>query len=370
MATLAVGLVLVIAASILSFSVAKSGIMEQKISANERRAREAAYAAEAALDYGVAWASRNRLPVGGWTAEPSPSSFEYFDFAGTTPSVSTDPDPGDGVAEGDLFSTNLRFRRDTGNPEFVQVIATAVSADGVSARMSQYVRPQYLVETHHPPLVVDGCIYNFGRGPHLWPAATGATSLASTHNPINDVFCLSVPASELELHDGILTTGYLTAGALWETAFNLPKEAVQALSAAEAYATTHDSDSDGNPDMNPADRTFYWVDSVADGTWSDSLGSATHPVVLVFAEAAGCPSLASGVVIYGVVYFEVPAPECDLSGWGGGIEIYGSLFFEGHASGLASAVTLADFSTLGGGSLHGLLPPLRAPQIVGSWKDF
>ena len=67
-ATLIVVMVLAIVMAVVSMTTARTGLMEQKIVGNDLRAREAQEAAEAGLEYGVAWAGKKgtlayRLPI-------------------------------------------------------------------------------------------------------------------------------------------------------------------------------------------------------------------------------------------------------------------------------------------------------------------
>ena len=61
-ATLIVVMVLAIVMAVVSMTTARTGLMEQKIVGNDLRAREAQEAAEAGLEYGVAWAGKNKVP--------------------------------------------------------------------------------------------------------------------------------------------------------------------------------------------------------------------------------------------------------------------------------------------------------------------
>lgn len=76
-------------------------------------------------------------------------------------------------------------------------------------------------------------------------------------------------------------------------------------------------------------RTIYWVDSPAD--WTQSLGSAQTPVLLVFSSqacASRCPRIASGVQIHGTVLVDAGCNDDKLRGWQAGT-IDGLLAIEG-----------------------------------------
>jgi Tfp pilus assembly protein PilX len=83
-------------------------------------------------------------------------------------------------------------------------------------------------------------------------------------------------------------------------------------------------------------RSIYWVDSAA--TWTQSLGLADAPVLLVFsAMACGqrCPSLASGVQIFGTVVLQTQCQDEKARGWRAG-RIEGQLVVESGLQDLQS----------------------------------
>lgn len=67
-ATLMFAVVLLIALTVITFLSARTLITEQAISANEYRSKEASYAAEAALEYGIAWLAANNPSFVSWNA--------------------------------------------------------------------------------------------------------------------------------------------------------------------------------------------------------------------------------------------------------------------------------------------------------------
>ena len=66
-------------------------------------------------------------------------------------------------------------------------------------------------------------------------------------------------------------------------------------------------------------RTIYWVDNPSD--WTQNLGSADAPVLLVFSSQAcalRCPRIASGVHIHGTVYADAGCDDEKMRGWQAG----------------------------------------------------
>ncbi len=66
LATLMFTVVLLVSLTIMSFLGARTLMTEQAISANENRSREIEYAAEAALEYGIAWLNRHAPDFATW----------------------------------------------------------------------------------------------------------------------------------------------------------------------------------------------------------------------------------------------------------------------------------------------------------------
>lgn len=69
MATLMFSVVLLVALTIITFTSARTLLAERAISSNEYRGKEAAYAAEAALEYGLAWLADSAPEFADWDAD-------------------------------------------------------------------------------------------------------------------------------------------------------------------------------------------------------------------------------------------------------------------------------------------------------------
>ena len=75
-------------------------------------------------------------------------------------------------------------------------------------------------------------------------------------------------------------------------------------------------------------RSIYWIDSPAD--WTQSLGSAAHPVLLVFSSlacAGRCPRLSADSRIWGTVYLDAGCDDEKMRGWQAG-QVQGQLVVE------------------------------------------
>lgn len=84
----------------------------------------------------------------------------------------------------------------------------------------------------------------------------------------------------------------------WRTQFgNTTPAQLKAISAAQLQ--------NGLTSLSQPSRSVYWIDSPL--TWSQSLGTPSAPVVLVFSDiacAVQCPQIASQAAITGLVYFQ------------------------------------------------------------------
>ncbi|WP_417595609.1 pilus assembly PilX family protein [Oceanospirillum sp.] len=74
LATLMFTVVLLVSLTIMAFLSARTLLMEQAVSANENRSREIEYAAEAALEYGIAWLNRYAPDFATWNDLTAPDS--------------------------------------------------------------------------------------------------------------------------------------------------------------------------------------------------------------------------------------------------------------------------------------------------------
>lgn len=97
--------------------------------------------------------------------------------------------------------------------------------------------------------------------------------------------------------------------AAWRSVFgNITPAQLQAWSQAQAAHGLHTR-------SQPA-RSIYWVDTPDD--WTQNLGSASAPVLLVFSDkacAVRCPRIAPGTQIYGTVYADAGCDDEKMRGW-------------------------------------------------------
>lgn len=124
-ATLLVVLVLLVGMTTMTLTVSRSGILEQQLSGNDRRAQEAQKASEAALEYALAAA----IP---WSTETV--------ICGTAANCPVLPTGLTG-SDGGVFVLAIQYARHPSTPQFIKVTATATQSDNNSlASSSCYVK--------------------------------------------------------------------------------------------------------------------------------------------------------------------------------------------------------------------------------------
>ena len=348
-ATLFLSLIILLSITVIAFIGGKSARMEQMISANEYRSIEAFHAAEAGLEYGMAWLVGNKPTWLSGTCD------------GTAAKTLTQLAPNLLAGNGDTYTQTVTYCRWDATKAFVRLQSTAMATQDttVTATVQQYVRPNTILDPGYvlnsPPIVVNGCVNGITGNPDVYPGAVGNIGLATSH--ANTGGCIDT--GHLDLNGGtVLDNAFNTTA--WDYIFgSVSKAQFQALAHAEEVA-------EAAGQIARSDRYYFWI--TATNNWHENLGSPTHPVVLAFATASNCPKTNGGVNIYGVVYYE--DSSCGNQGWGGA-DIFGTASFEGNLTKFTANADVNKFSLAGGGGeMDDFLPYVGAPRILGTWKDF
>lgn len=154
--------------------------------------------------------------------------------------------------------------------------------------------------------------------------------------------CLALTPSSLPAGGGLDSPALATSRspckrAAWRSVFgSSTPDQVRAWSQAQERQGLHS--------QSTPPRSIYWIDSPSD--WTQSLGSADAPVLLVFSSlacAVRCPRLAGSVVIVGTVYLDAGCDDEKMRDWQAGA-VQGQLVIEaglpqltGHARVWATA---------------------------------
>lgn len=144
------------------------------------------------------------------------------------------------------------------------------------------------------------------------------------------------------------------------------------LSAEHIRAWSLAQEQQGLHALSQPPRSIYWVDSPA--PWTQSVGSAQSPVLLVFSAAActpSCPQISTGARIHGTVVLDTQCQETQVKGWPAG-QIHGQLLINSAWPGAPtpSPVTAQPYAR----NAYKLLWPTgidaRQVQLIsGSWSE-
>jgi len=350
-ATLLTAVMLMIGTTVITFSVARTGMMEARMANNEYRAKEVHEAAEAGLEYGFSWLADN---TASWAETQS----------GIETATPDNPAPAISAGNGDTYNAVVIFSRDPTYKYFVQVTSVATSATdaSITATLSQYVSQDsgpLNPSTDVLPFIINGCLNGVNGNPSIFPegfeggagAGPFGVDIATSQNSIESgSACIELGG--LGLNGGSLEYNEFS-GSAWDRMFSKTRVEIQALADAEVAASVPD-----------AERQYIWVTD--SGNFNDSWGSPSNPAILIFAPEAACPKMNGGAVIYGIVFIDSGCPGAN--GWGG-LEIYGSVVVNGDMNNLNANPEFYDWSEVdGGGDLA--FPPDSAPKIIGTWSDF
>ena len=367
MVVIVLSLILLVAVSMLLVSSGKTSVMEQLISSNEFRALEASQAADAGLEYGLAW-YRNNTPD--WTLiasflVPTYCDNTSFDQEAHLPSAAPDVP----TASGDVYQLNVYFCRNSSDRRVLKVMSVAKSQVDSSVTKTVGVYTQPVSDLLSPyfsgaPLVVDGCVSGVGGTPQLHPSAPGAVVYETSQSIVDATMgdCVRDGATlfdgtneNLQLNGGIVKQDAFTPGDTWNYVFRQTKAEMKAISVSEELAGTA-----------LADRNVLYFENYPSATWNDSLGSETHPVVLIFTGTNNCPKINGLVKLYGVLYID---GNCDAGqGWGQA-NIFGSVVINGNANHLTANSEFFDWR-LNSVTDVPRYPQQEAAKLMGTWADF
>lgn len=130
-ATLSIIIVMIIALTTITLTSARSSKSEQMIASNDVRAQEVQAAAEAGLEFAIAWASQNSIP---WTGFSDLQVNCGRDLG--CPTLPSNLAGNDGGA----FTLSITYQRRANSPNFIKVTAIATQIENnASASNSCYI---------------------------------------------------------------------------------------------------------------------------------------------------------------------------------------------------------------------------------------
>jgi Tfp pilus assembly protein PilX len=385
-ATLIVVMILLFGMTIISLTASRSGLMEQKITGNDIRAREAQEAAEAGLEYGVSWAGKNIIG----TNITCPG-------AAGCPGLQTIT----GSSSGETYSiSSLVF---TLSPPYVKVTATAQATDtSITATSESYVSQvsNNLFNTNAsspPPWIMAGCLQS---APSNNVYLLGATDTVVTDGTSINASCLPLTSLIVSTwadsnnsnsfdagEQGANTSAYnkvTFTGSAWDFLFQmtLADAKTQATNANHVYAGAIPCGATSSPaiyvinNAGPIDSADMTGSCSGTGLDNNTIGAPGKPILLIIPSASGCPSFAGGVggiTIYGIVYYESTTACATVGNGWGGAKIHGSVMWEGSVNTINAN---SNFVEINYGSSGWILDNafqmgvFNANRLSGTWNDF
>ena len=370
-ATLIVALILLVAMTIVTIFAARSAVMEQKIYANELRAKQAFEAAEAGLEFGIAYL----LTTGGADKDDNTviDTIPGFTFADTGSEYQV------------IFTDNSAGK-------FIDILVTSTGLsddDSARALIAQRVAIiPAIPEVPGNPLISKGAVSINGAAEIINPegnatiwtgdpsvtfsGASGKTQIPDPSDPTQlidssdsnglgpDVIAADTQLSSMtdaeffEAFMGTDTNSYKNAGSVREVPAGDAGNAYNGSPAGIDLAREEILWVDGSPNLG-GNVTVGCTITVTGGNVCPSAN--TKPVVLVIDGTL----LGNGTVkVYGLVYI-----TGDFDG-SGNLEVTGAVIMEGDVTGTGSLNVTYDSSVLqDAGKI-----PLSAGSLAGSWHDF
>jgi hypothetical protein len=341
-ATLLVALVLMMALTIVTLSVARTQLVEQRIANNHHWHTRLFLLADSGLARGSQRLEQSLYRLD-WRSDPGRNGeISRVLLAEATADI----------------NTQLLFERKDPSTAFILVQATSGRTDGsgLQARVSQFVRPLSVLSPlgeSAPPLVINGCLDRLTATLDVRPFNADRDQAGDAVWLDSDLQC--PPMSGIDTHRGSVTERAF-GDDLWPAMFSVDRDTFFAM--AEAQATL------------PAQERTYRVAEDGDliaGRWAQSTGTPEHPVALYFPAEAGCPRFAPGVRIYGVVFIDADCSEPVASQT---FELHGSLMVDGNLNAAGALLRLNHIQVADARATRLRFPVLRSVAVPGSWSDF
>jgi hypothetical protein len=340
-ATLLITLVLTMSITIVTLAVARTQLVEQRISNNENWNTRLSLQAESGLARGIIYLNSSvaNLP---WSTGNDNTETSRTTLEAARPDIGIDL----------MFSRAIEFNRMIS----VQAVARRNDGSNILARISQYVRLLSVLTPlaeSLPPLVVNGCPTGFPQAIDIRPRDADTEQAGISMWSDAEIAC-TLPGA-VDIHNGSLDTLNMDNG-LWPLVFSVSREEFILLAEQDKF-------------LPEQDQRYRVAQASGPGshTWNSDLGSATSPVVLYFPAETGCPVFAPGTTIYGIVCIDSNCPDPIASY---NISIIGSLVVNGGLNIANSNIQLNNIQVADNRQSRLDFPILRSVQVPGTWKDF
>ena len=341
-ATLLITLVLTMSITIVTLAVARTQLVEQRISANENWNTRLSLEAESGLARGTVLLN-SPFETLSWRKSSDNNS--------ETSRINLESDQ-------TAISTELVLSRAADFDRMISIQAIARRNDGSNnlARVSQYVRLLSVltpVAESIPPLVINGCLTGTPGSIDIRPQDADTEQAGDSIWYDTSKKC-SLPGL-IDTHNGVLGTVDMADG-LWPLVFSVSVEEFLLLAEEDAS-------------LLERNRRYWVAQSSAPGSniRGRQLGSARYPIALYFPAETGCPVFSPGTTIYGIVFIE---SDCADPVAGYNLSIIGSLVVNGNLNITGSSIQLNNIQVVDKRQTRLDFPILRNVQVPGTWKDF
>lgn len=371
-------LVLLVGAGILTISGTRTSVMEQRIAGNEYRAEEAQQAAQAGLDYALAWLGTHLWRAG--ESEPTPPAIR--------------------AANGETYRIRLTFTKRT-DGVCVRSRADAETATETGASVWGCVDQHGLFDATQPtgmpaPLVLAGCMaaptepaelilnerttfaVQSGQSEHPTCLPQGSLEVSTWDDANADrVMAASEEGASSAYRRGHFA-GCPGAHCAWNSVFAMDLDDAKglAIKADHAYSSAIPCGGTNAPGIyliatSDPISTSKMTGSCSgeNGVDAHTIGTPTHPILLIVPSDSGCTPFAADIRLYGIVYYE-STTACSAQGWGGA-RIQGAVIWEGDVGTLAAGSRLIATDYGVGSALNDAFQVVLGAAIIpGTWRDW
>jgi len=344
-ATLTIAVVLLVAATLIILFVTNNNLLQQKSTANQNRNNQAFFAADAGIQFGIAYLNNNRAAV---IANPV-SGFINYSVA---------------ALQNITLSNNSKFTVVYTNPtannfNVITITSTGTSDDGTSTRViSQQVSFQTML-VHSPtlPLTSVGAVTLSGSSNVKNLNSNSTIQSGSTVSFSGSGSTTTSTGGSNKNHNGgdtsasVSSLNGLTASQFFNSMFGVSSSSVKN---GATYCATVSACS-----LSITTSGVVWIDSSAtiNDSVANQIGTAVSPVIMI---VNGSFSLSGGTSIYGIIY-----AFGNSSVGNGTAQVFGALLSAGTVNTTGNISINYDTTTINNVSNIGTYA-----KIPGSWRDF
>ncbi len=321
-ATLLMSVVLMTVSTLIVLFAANYSLTHTKSVSNFNKNQQAYHAAQAGLEYGIAYVAQNGSTI---TANPVSGYINYGSADANLTNVSLANNASYSVTYTNPTANNYRL---------LTITSTGVSDDGTA---TEIVRQQVYagVSSLNAAMTTQGNLVSSGNVTIAGPNGVHAGGSVTQSGNVN---INSIVQNDTTLRN-------MTSDALFSSVFGVSKASMQAQS-------TYFANTSGLQYNTLTGRN--WINSSVVISGNKTIGSAANPVLLVINGSL----IASGTVtIYGVVYVMGGVTMSGNVNFNGGVVSQGAITLSGsvgaYNSSIVSAFTASNYA-----------------KIPGSWKDF